>query len=61
MMDEGKMRRVVYNCSACVKEAAAVGLVEQKKTDGTTGWWIRLSGFIFVSHAHIVLKGTIER
>ena len=44
MMDEGKMRRVVYNCSACVKEAAAVGLVEQKKADGTTEWWIRLSG-----------------
>jgi len=43
-MDEGKMRRAVYNCSVCGREAAAVELVEQKKADGTTEWWIRLSG-----------------
>ena len=46
--DKEVVARAVYNCSVCGTEAAAVALVEQKKADGTTQWWIRISGFIGV-------------
>ncbi len=61
MMDEGKeaVARAVYNCSACGKEAAAVELVEEKKTDGTTQWWIRISGFIGVV-SEVVAESAVE-
>ena len=59
--DEGKeaVERAVYHCSVCSKEAAGVKLVEEKKTDGTTQWWIRISDFIGVV-SEVVAESAVD-